>query len=161
MRIKKSSRLLTFNPLINIRKYLIVVLWISFLNWQKNTDSFWYQSQKWRKEEFLKNSVNFGFGYRSYRITYFDLLFGILTNLSSVKVLVYEFYKQRQTAPNYFRDSNCAEDANKLPSQKFRAFLRLFMVDSSSPKRSSVVGTKMFARRLAILFLPKNSWWTY
>jgi len=62
-----------------------------------------------------------GKGYRSYRITYQEMIFGILTNLSGNKVLVYEFYKQRQTVENYFRDSNWSFETSKLPSHKFRA----------------------------------------
>lgn len=80
-----------------------------------------------------------GQGYRSYRITYQEIIFGYRSNLSGNKVLVYEFYKQRQTIENYFRDSNWSFETSKLPSHRFRAFLRLFMVDKSCSKCSSVV----------------------
>lgn len=62
-----------------------------------------------------------GKGYRSDRITYHEVIFGILTNISGHPIHIYEFYKQRQTIENYFRDSNWSFKANKLPSQKFRA----------------------------------------
>lgn len=79
------------------------------------------KGRKMKERRIPKKQRKQGRGYRSYRITYQEIIFGILTNLSGNKVLVYEFYKQRQTVENYFRDSNCAEEANKLPSQKFRA----------------------------------------
>lgn len=62
-----------------------------------------------------------GRGYRPYRITYREIVFGILTNISGNPVHLYEFYKQRQTIENYFRDSNWSFETGKLPSQRFRA----------------------------------------
>ncbi len=55
------------------------------------------KGQKMKERRIPKNQRKQGQGYRSYRITYFDLIFGMITNLSGDKVLVYEFYKQRQT----------------------------------------------------------------
>ncbi len=62
-----------------------------------------------------------GKGYRPYRVTYKEIVFGILTNISGNPVRLCEFYKQRQTIENYFRDSNWSFETGKLPSQKFRA----------------------------------------
>jgi hypothetical protein len=86
-----------------------------------------------------------GKGYRSDRITYHEVIFGILTNISGHPIHIYEFYKQRQTIENYFRDSNWSFKANKLPSQKFRAFLRLFVANKYCSKCSCVVSTSVFA----------------
>jgi len=36
-----------------------------------------------------------GKGYRYDRITYFDMIFGILTNISGHPIHIYQFYKQR------------------------------------------------------------------
>ena len=79
------------------------------------------KGQKIKQRRIPKDQRKQGQGYRSYRITSFELIFGILTNLSGNKALVYEFYKQRQTIENYFRDSNWSFETSKLPSQKFRA----------------------------------------
>ncbi|EDN67567.1 hypothetical protein BGP_2099 [Beggiatoa sp. PS] len=97
------------------------------------------KGKKMKKRRIPKTQREKGRGYRSYSITYQEIIFGILTNLSGNKVLIYEFYKQRQTVENYFRDSNWSFETNKLPSQKFRAFLRLFIVIEYYSKCSSVV----------------------
>lgn len=68
-----------------------------------------------------KNQRKQGKGYRSNRIRYIEIVFGILTNISGNPVYVYEFYKQRQTIENYFRDCNWSFEIGKLPSQQFRA----------------------------------------
>jgi hypothetical protein len=68
-----------------------------------------------------KNQRQQGKGYRSNRIKYQEIIFGILTNISVQPVHLYKFYKQRQTIENYFRDSNWSFEIGKLPSQQFRA----------------------------------------
>jgi len=68
-----------------------------------------------------QNQRQSGQGYRAYQIIYKEIIFGIITNIEGHPICVYEFYKQRQTIENYFRDSNWSFEASKLPSQKFRA----------------------------------------
>jgi hypothetical protein len=79
------------------------------------------KSQKRKERRIPKNQRQLAQGYRSYRITYQEIIFGILTNLSADPIVVYQFYKQRQTIENYFRDSNWSFEIGKLPSQQFRA----------------------------------------
>lgn len=97
------------------------------------------KGQKQIERRIPKNQRKQGKGYRASCITYQEIIFGILTNIEGHPIHIYEFYKQRQTIENYFRDSNCAEEIGKLPSQQFRAFLRLFMVDEYYPKCSFMV----------------------
>jgi len=79
------------------------------------------KGQKIKERRIPKNQRKQGKGHRSYRITYHEVIFGILTNISRNPIQVYKFYKQRQTIENYFRDSNWSFEINKLPSQQFRA----------------------------------------
>jgi len=62
------------------------------------------KSLKRRERRIPKKPRQSGKGYRSYRITYQEMIFGILTNLSANPISVYKFYKQRQTIENYFRE---------------------------------------------------------
>ena len=79
------------------------------------------KSLKRKERRIPKKQRQSGKGYRSYHITYQEIILGILTNLSANPISVYKFYKQRQTIENYFRDSNWSFEVGKLPSQKFRA----------------------------------------
>ena len=53
------------------------------------------KGQKIKERRIPKNQRKQGKGHRSYRITYQEVIFGILTNLSSNPIHVYKFYKQR------------------------------------------------------------------
>jgi len=79
------------------------------------------KGQKQKKRRIPKNKRELGKGYRSYCITYQEIVFAILTHIEGNPIQIYEFYKQRQTIENYFRDSNWSFETNKLPSQQFRA----------------------------------------
>jgi hypothetical protein len=79
------------------------------------------KGQKQLKRRIPKNKREQGKGHRSYCITYQEIVFAILTNIEGNPIYIYEFYKQRQTIENYFRDSNWSFETNKLPSQQFRA----------------------------------------
>ncbi len=76
------------------------------------------KGQKQQNLRYPKNQRQQGKGYRCYRITYIEIIFGILTNIEGNPILIYEFYKQRQTIENYFRDSNWYFEIGKLPSQQ-------------------------------------------
>jgi len=79
------------------------------------------KGQKQLKRRIPKNKCKQGKGYRSYCITYQEIIFAILTNIEGNPLHIYTFYKQRQTIENYFRDSNWSFETSKLPSQQFRA----------------------------------------
>lgn len=79
------------------------------------------KGQKRMERRIPKNQRKKGTGYRASRITYQEIIFAILTNLEGHSIHVYEFYKQRQTIENYFRDSNWSFEIGKLPSQQFQA----------------------------------------
>jgi hypothetical protein len=79
------------------------------------------KGQKQIERRISKNQRKQGRGHRAYRITYQEIIFGILTNIEGHPVHIYEFYKQRQTIENYFRDSNWSFKAGKLPSQQERS----------------------------------------
>ncbi|MCP3965381.1 MAG: transposase [Desulfobacteraceae bacterium] len=79
------------------------------------------KGQKRQERRIPKTQRIQGKGYRSFRITYKEIIFGILTNIDGKAAQIYEFYKHRQTIENYFRDSNWSFETGKLPSQRFSA----------------------------------------
>lgn len=79
------------------------------------------KGQKRIERRIPKNQRQLGKGHRASSITYQEIVFGILTNIEGNPVHIYEFYKQRQTIENYFRDSNWSFEVGKLPSQQFAA----------------------------------------
>lgn len=79
------------------------------------------KGQRRQEKRIPKRQRSTGRGYRAYRITYRDILFGILTNIPGKPLQIYQFYKERQTIENYFRDSYWSFETGKLPSQFFRA----------------------------------------
>lgn len=79
------------------------------------------KGQKRIERRIPKNQRKQGKGSRSSCVTYQEIVFGILTNIEGHPILIHEFYKQRQTIENYFRDSNWSFQIGKLPSQQFRA----------------------------------------
>lgn len=86
------------------------------------SQQFWLilvKGQKQQKLRYPKNKRELGKGYRSYRITYQEIVFAIITNLKGNPIQIYEFYKQRQTIENYFRDSNWSFETKKRPSGQF------------------------------------------
>ena len=65
--------------------------------------------------------------------------YSVFSLIWSHPIHIYEFYKQRFTHENYFRDSNVAFEIGKMPSQLVVAQPSLFMVESSNPKCSFMV----------------------
>ena len=72
-------------------------------------------------EEFLKNCVKKVkvIELQALHIKKLSLVF--TTNIEGEPIHIYEFYKQRQTIENYFRDCNWSFEIGKLPSQQFNA----------------------------------------
>ena len=60
------------------------------------------KGQKQLNRRIPKNQRKQGKGYRASRITYQEIIFGILTNLSGNPISVYEFYKQRHLKRKLF-----------------------------------------------------------
>jgi len=79
------------------------------------------KGQRRQEKRIPKRQRSSGRGHRCYRITYRDIIFGILTNIPGKALQIYQFYKERQRIENYFRDSYWSFETGKLPSQFFRA----------------------------------------
>lgn len=79
------------------------------------------KGQRRQEKRIPKAKRKQGKGHRPYHVTYREIIFGILTNISGTPLQVYQLYKERQTIENYFRDSYWSFETYKLPSQHFRA----------------------------------------